>query len=462
MTMRRLTVALVLAGTLTGGAKTYEANWESLDSRPVPQWWTEAKFGIFIHWGLYSVPAYAPFDGKNVYACYAEWYQGRMIGDQGSTATQAFRAHHEKFYRSQPYANFGSQFTARFFEPAKWAELFRKAGAKYVVLTSKHHDGYALWPSPETPYYNSVAFGPGRDLCGELTAAVKAAGLKSGFYYSLMEYANPAYRAAESNKTLRAWSDAMNIPQMKELVENYKADIIWPDGEWNHTDEDWKSVEFLQWLYNESSMKDTIVADDRWGKGCRGKHGGHYTTEYGHGDEGVKAAATMHPWEECQGLGRSFGYNRFETTSEYKDPTACVRTLADVVSRGGNLLLDIGPDADGLIPPIMEDRLLAMGRWLAVNGEAIYGTTSWDDRPKTMAGDGVYYTCKGSTLYAIVFAKAEKVTVRKAGAVKAVSLLGSDRTISWKSSGDAVEIDIPAFRPGEAPCEHALVFKLAR
>ena len=166
----------------------YEATWESIDSRPVPKWWRDAKFGVFIHWGPYAVPAYAPLDSNNVYACYSEWYHGRLLKGH-----PAFAGHHAAHYGGVPYGNFAAQFTARFFDPAKWASLFRRAGAKYVILTSKHHDGYALWPSPESPYWNSAAVGPGRDIAGELTAAVKAEGLRSGFYYSLLEYANPAY-----------------------------------------------------------------------------------------------------------------------------------------------------------------------------------------------------------------------------------------------------------------------------
>jgi len=455
--MKKLAFALVTTVTLASWAAHYEANWESLDRRETPQWFSDAKFGIFIHWGIYSVPAYAPFDKENVYACYAEWYQGRMIGAQGTRGQKAFQAHHKAFYGDQPYANFAPQFTARFFKPEAWARLLKKAGAKYVVLTSKHHDGYALWPSAQSPYFNSCVLGPGRDLCGEITRAMKAEGLKSGFYYSLMEYANPVYTAAETNGGMVAWSHAMNFPQMKELVEKYQADILWADGEWKHPAEEWDSVGFLTWLYNESSMKDSIAVNDRWGK-VRGQHGGYYTTEYGHGEEGVKAGDYIHPWEECQGIGRSFGYNRFETTEQYKSREKCVETLVDIVSRGGNLLLDIGPDADGLIPVIFEDRLLAMGRWLDVNGEAIYGTRAWAKRPKTMKKDRVYFTEKGTSLYVISFGNAP-ITVRDVGPVAAVSLLGSARKVDFTSTGADLLI-----QPDESPApgDYAKVWKVAR
>ena len=188
--MRIPVMAMAALAATAATAETYEAKWESLDRRPVPQWWCDAKFGIFVHWGPYAVPAYAPLDKDNVYACYSEWYHGRCIG---SSPTAAITNHHAKFYGKAPYGNFAAQFKAEHFDPAAWADLFRRAGAKYAVLTSKHHDGYALWPSPESPYYNAVMLGSGRDLAGEFTRAMKAAGLRSGFYYSLLEYANPKY-----------------------------------------------------------------------------------------------------------------------------------------------------------------------------------------------------------------------------------------------------------------------------
>ena len=175
--MKRLLFAFALAAASSGLAETYEAKWESLDKRPVPSWWTEAKFGIFIHWGPYAVPAFGNVskDGKFAWDCYAEWYQGFMLKGK-----KPYLDHHEKFYHNAPYGNFAAQFKAEHFDAAEWAKLFRKAGAKYVVLTSKHHDGYALWPSPESPYYNSVAVGSGRDLAGEFCKAMRDAGLRRG------------------------------------------------------------------------------------------------------------------------------------------------------------------------------------------------------------------------------------------------------------------------------------------
>ena len=439
-----------VASALGAGVKTYEASWASLNTRPCPQWWKDAKFGIFIHWGTYSVPAFAPYDKANVYGCYAEHY--------GNPAQQrkypAIPAYHAKHHPDKSYCDFAAEFKAEHFDPAAWAELFKRAGAKYVVLTSKHHEGFALWPSAQSPYYNAGAMGPNRDLCGELTEAVKAAGLHMGFYYSLLEWRHPLYNKDDIGKFV----ERVNLPQLKDLVVRYKPEIVWTDGEWDYPWPVWRGPEFLAWLYNDSPVKDTVVANDRWGKGFRGKCGDHYTTEYEDLTHDGEASDT-HPWEECRGIGLSFGYNKFETTEHYLSNEACIETLCDKVSRGGNLLLNIGPTADGLIPVIMEERLLSIGKWLSVNGEAIYGTTAWKKHPANMKKSRVYFTQKGNALYAIVFGSAEKVVVPDCGAVKSVSLLGSDREIQWTQNGGSLEIDMPTFRLGAAPSEHALVFK---
>ena len=454
--MKRIqaTALFALAALVAFADAKYEANWNSLNTRPCPQWWKDARFGIFVHWGVYSVPAFAPHDTNSVYECYAEHYANPKRWEKEDSA---FPAYHARHHPGKSYGDFVADFTAVDFDPAAWAALFRRSGAKYVVLTSKHHDGFALLPSAYSPYFNAGMTGPKRDLCGELTEAVRAAGLHMGFYYSLLEWRHPLCNKDDIGKFV----EQVNLPQLKELVVRYRPEIVWTDGEWDYPWEVWRGPEFLSWLYNESPVKDTVVANDRWGAGFRGKCGDHYTTEYediAHDGE----ASDSHPWEECRGIGLSFGYNRYETTQQYLSDEACIETLCDKVSRGGNLLLNIGPTAEGLIPVIMEERLLAIGRWLEVNGEAIYGTVAWEKRPRDMKKNRVYFTKKGDVLYAIVFGSAEKVFVPGAGEVDSVTLLGGDREISWTRSGDDVEIEMPLFRQGAAPCAHALVFKLAK
>ena len=367
--------ALALSEIQSGAP--YEATWESVDARPTPAWFTEARFGVFIHWGVYSVPAWGP-KGR-----YAEWYWNDMQDRNGETWQ-----FHERMYGADfAYQDFAPDFTAELFNPDHWADAIARSGARYIVLTSKHHEGFALWPSMESWNWNSADIGPHRDLCGELTEAVKARGLKMGFYFSFYEWFNPLYRS-----DLPRYVDQHMLPQLKDLVVRYEPDIVWPDGEWDHPGEAWRSPEFLAWLFNESPVRDRVAVNDRWGGDCRGRHGGFYTTEYGHQSENVR---DDHPWEECRGIGGSFGYNRNETLEDYASATDLVRLLVDTVSRGGNLLLNIGPTADGRIPVIMEQRLAEIGAWLDVNGASIYATQAgpWRDLSwgRTTQGDGRVY-----------------------------------------------------------------------
>ena len=423
------------------------------DSRPCPQWWKDAKFGIFVHWGVYSVPAFAPTSGDKFYSCYAEHYRGRL-----QNGVDAFVKHHEKTYPGKSYADFASQFTAENWKPAEWAELFRRAGAKYVVLTSKHHDGFALWTSKESPNWNSMEVGPKRDICAELSEAVKNAGLRMGLYYSLFE----CNRLKGDGKVEKRFVDEVNIPQLKDIVLKFSPEIVWSDGQWRVPKDISRSDEFLSWLYNESPVRDTVVVNDRWWNGSRGRSGDFYTTEYDHAGKGENEKKN-HPWEECRGIGRSFGYNRFERAEHYLTDAQCIETLCDKVSRGGNFLLNVGPDATGLIPPIMEERLLSIGKWLDVNGEAIYGTTAWEGRPKDMKKDRVYYTAKPDVLYAICVAWPQaKLRVPGCADATSVSLLGSKVPVAFSCDGNDIVIDPPPMHPGILPCQHAWTFKISR
>ncbi len=449
--------------------KKYEPNWKSLDSRPVAPWFADAKFGIFIHWGLYSVPAWSPK------GTYAEWYQfflqDRKVtyGNGEFTGNEVFEHHVNKYGEDFTYYQFAPMFKAELFNPDEWAELFKKAGAKYIVLTSKHHEGYALWPSKEANdrgfRWNSMDIGPHRDLIGELEKAIRKTDIKFGLYYSLYEWYHPLW----VNDKEKFVSEHL-FPQFKDLIESYKPDIIWPDGEWELTDKQWKSPELLTWLFNESSVAKTIVINDRWGKDLRKKHGGYFTTEY---EETVEYGK---PWEECRGMGFSFGYNQAEDIQDYNSPKALVLTLVDIVSHGGNLLLDIGPNANGKIPPIMQERLLQIGKWLKTNGEAIYGTKKWkkpvqwsegnrDYKPEGMlvGGDMVlkqtidpepgyavkelFFTQKNGALYTILPKWPKKKIIVKgvnATANAKVYLLGQKGNLTWKNKSKDLIIEIPS------------------
>lgn len=455
--MKKKVSLLLLAVTLsfTSILAQYEANWESLDKREIPEWWTDAKFGIFIHWGLYSVPAYAPVNEvEGIYEKYAEHYYNRLLN-----GNELFTNFHKNNYGDNfKYTDFATMFKAEHFNPNEWAELFKKAGAKYVVLTSKHHDGFCLWPSTQTPHFNSVVMGPHLDIIDTLSVAVRNKGLNFGLYYSLLEWAHPLY----STSTIEKWVDTHMIPQMKELVNNYKPEIIFSDGEWDYDSKTLKSEQFLAWLFNESPVKNSVVVNDRWGKETRSMHGDYYTTEYDlvHNNEGIGDKAD-HPWEESRGIGTSYGYNRFETTDHYLSSKELIHILIDKVSNGGNFLLNVGPDGTGMIPVVMQERLLDIGSWLKMNGEAIYGSSTWKSANKT-EDPKLSFTQSNQNLYVIIKEwKREPIVVSNINRAKYVELIGYEGEIKSELREGKLIITPPQLSIDEHPSHHAWVYKIA-
>jgi alpha-L-fucosidase len=384
--------------------------------------------------------------------------------------------------------DFAPRFKAELFDAKQWADLFVRAGIKYVVPTSKHHEGFALWPSAEASRdwgrpWNVMEIGPKRDLLGELAAATRARGLKFGFYYSLYEWFNPLWL---TNRPL--YVEQHMIPQFKDAVTRYSPSIIFADGEWDLSSKDWKSEELLAWLFNESPCQDDVVVNDRWGKDTRHKHGGYWTTEYAAGMQDGS-----HPWEENRGMGFSYGLNRAERIDDYKSSRELILVLIDLVSRGGNFLLDIGPAADGTIPPIMEQRLLEIGDWLKVNGEAIYGTRfagrscQWTEGRKPnqeygefkvkynlldqvgqtptngLAVKQVFFTKKPDALYAITAGWPGQTLVLhdlKIPQNVTVTMLGVPGTLRSSKNGNTFTITTPELAPDAAPCRFAYTFKI--
>jgi alpha-L-fucosidase len=478
--MKKTVIPFVLLAfhTIIFAQKRYEPNWESIDSRPVPSWYEDAKFGIFIHWGLYSVPSWAPTNPDNVYEKYAEWYwyryeEGKKAvrekqnpdnlspeeqsqKNAGSTAQDFVRFHTENYGKDFQYQDFVSGFKAEFFQPDLWADIIKNSGAKYVVLTSKHHDGFALWPSIQSWNWNSVDVGPHRDLCGELTKSVKEKGLKMGFYYSLYEWYNPLYKADPAR-----YVDEHMIPQMKDLVTRYEPEVLFTDGEWEHPSETWKSTQFLSWLFNESKVKNQIVIYDRWGAETRSKHGGVFTTEYDlvH-DDNANTSSFGHVWEDCRGIGGSFGFNRNEQLKDYATSEKLIETLIDKVARGGNLLLNVGPTADGRIPIIFRQRLADIGEWLSVNGEAIYGSRKWSKAPAITPNTTLFFTQNKSAVYAVTTVWNDEIVVDNILSVKQVTMLGYNGKIRYSHQGTQLKIKSPSITPADNPCRYAWVFKI--
>ncbi len=473
--MKKIFCIAVLFITTSSFAQTYQPTWESLDSRPVPQWFKDAKFGIFIHWGVYSVPAYSTVGN------YAEWYQNGL--ENGDSARIKF--HKEKF-GNRTYYDLANDFKAELFNPDEWAKLFEASGAKYIVLTSKHHDGFCLWPSKEANRdwgfpWNAKDVGPKRDLLGDLFKAVRKTSVHAGMYYSLYEWYNPIWKVDKSKYAIEhAW------PQMKDLINAYKPDVFWTDGDWEASDSVWKSKEFLAWMYNESPVKDKVVTYDRWGGDVRFHHGAVFTPEYQ-----PNVDFEDHYWEESRGMGYSYGYNRAEDAWDYNSAQSLVLHLIDKVSRGGNFLLDIGPDAHGKIPPIMEERLLQIGEWLKINGEAIYNTVRWKvpaqwsegkrdyhakggdvmlkltvDPDPGYAVKEIFYTYndKTNSLYAI-FPKypSDRKLILKDVVLPAnttISFLSTKENVSWKQDGKNVVVNLSDYDPNKIKAPYAYVLKI--
>lgn len=422
----------LLADRAEAQDSTSAPSWTELAQRTPPAWFEDAKFGIFIHWGAYSVPSICDT------STYSEWYQRWLDTNSHGGLVKQF---HDRVYGADfEYRQFAEQFRAELFDPAEWARIFERAGARYIVITSKHHDGFCLWPSKiasEVRGYpwNAQETGPKRDLLGDLAAAVRERGLKFGLYYSFMEWHNPVF-----DRSVPEYVERVMFPQVQDLIRRYEPAIFWPDGEWNHPDSTWRARELLDWLYSNAPNQDEFVVNDRWGKGLRGRVGDFYTTEYGDGGGGGDSYSGTRPFEECRGIGHSFAYNRIEDYDVYLSRTAAVRTLIDMVSRGGNLLLDIGPKADGTIPLIMVDRLFAIGDWLQVNGEAIHGTTKSPFR-QTPWGRA---TQKGKTVYLHVYdwPRSGQLVVPLTNEPVSARVLGGDPVPARQQGGRGLVIDL--------------------
>jgi len=429
-------------------AGPYTPDWNSLDTRPIPQWYDDAKFGIFIHWGVYSVPAWAPV------GTYAEWYWHDL--NQAGSATQAF--HNATYGAAFKYQDFNQWFTAELFNATQWADILKRSGAQYVVPTSKHHEGFTLWPSKQSWNWNVVDLKPHRDLLQELRKAVVAAGMHFGLYYSLYEWYHPLYL-----KNPPEYVTEIMLPQLYDVVTNYQPELIFSDGDWDHNSTFWQTPTFVAWLYNSSPVKDTVVVNDRWGSDTGGVHGGYFTPEY---DSKVYL---NHKWEENSGIDiHSFGYNRNTPADKYYTAEQLLNLLLRCVSNNGNLLLDIGPSSDGRIPNIMQFVLEDMGAWLTVNGEAVYGTRIWREQQEgTIDNTTLRYTQNPNTgdvyAHSLVWPGPKLVLQHPIPqATTQVTMLGVPGILKWTAvSGGGMAIEVPALTPSTLPCKYIWVFKLA-
>jgi alpha-L-fucosidase len=501
--MKKLLIAILAVQATawfsgTTKAKKYEGNWESLADYPVPAWFDDAKFGIFIHWGGYSEFGYRK-GGRG----YAEHTPKMIYAD-----SEHYYPVVEKRYGARPpefgYKDLLREFKAEKWDPEQWAELFDQAGAKYVVLTAEHHDGYALWDSDLTDWC-ATKIGPMRDLVGELGKAVRKRGLKyapsyhrerhPGFFANDL-YAIESEPRADIAEEIRRMPSAEGlygpfsytdefiadyVARWREIQNKYRPDFMWIDDIpifYKPGGGGPQAEKFLQACAD--MIADYFNAAQEWGievylnnkganqnwpvnLGCLEKDNLQFE------DIGVK-------WENPATLATSYGYMAMEEEGDlYQSSEKFIHLLADVVSKNGNLLLNIGPRGDGIIPEGMQDRLLGIGAWLDVNGEAIYGSRPWktfgesirtlesrrDQFGRHMINStGIRYTRAkdGMAVYAILLERPDAVTLTsfKGEVVKEVELIGSSARIDWGVTDSGLEVKLPA----EKPCDAAYVLKI--
>jgi len=446
------TIILLFVGIFVCTYGQYQPNWKSINSRPLPAWYNEAKFGIMVVWGVYSVPSWGNWS-EFTYSPDAAWYWHRLeFPETDNSCTLNF---HNKTYGMQTtYQDFVQDFTAELWDPNKMAQIIAYSGAKYMVITSKYHDGFCLWPSAQSWNWNSVNIGPLRDIVGELAAAVRNTDVKFGVYHSLYEWFNPIYLQDQSSGTpprTHYYIDQVLMPQLKDLVNTYQPDLIWADGDWDQPSSYWESVDFLAWLYNDSPVKDVVVTNDRWGYDCRGKNGGYYTPYDGYDPGHIQT----HKWEDSATIGTSYGYNRHEDIAIFSTATQLIQVFCMIVSTGGNLILGVGPSRDGQIPVLVQERLAEMGTWLQFNGEAIYSTNPWRIQNDTAAED-VWFSQVNTTqsVYAMFFNWPENGVLELKhpipGEFTEVTLLGNSNTtqnLKWGYDGSVMTVNLPPFSP---------------
>ncbi|MHA1147487.1 MAG: alpha-L-fucosidase [Promethearchaeota archaeon] len=463
----------------------YKPKKRSLKKHEVPDWFHDAKLGIFIHWGLYSVPAFAitgidikenvrkhGMEGQFRESCYAEWYQN-SLRIKGSTTE---KYHKEKYGENFSYEDFVPMFNDAIeqWNPEEMVDLFKTIGAKYVVLVTKHHDGFLLWPS-KYPNPKKENYTANRNIVGELTEAVKKVGLKMGFYYSgtfdwsfnpnpikdvmsfiqngvttsqYIEYVNHHwYELIDEYEPIILWNDIGYPPGTKinEIFAYYYNKI--PDGlindRWLQLPKwlrkilklwPWKQI--VIWAVNKAFLKGSARMPVNY-------HCDYLTPEYG-----VFKSISKKKWEQTRGIGKSFGYNQFETEEDHLSEEELIHEFVDLVSKNGNFLLNVGPKADGTIPEIQKKRLIWLGDWLKINGEAIFGTRPWSRAEAITIDDlQVRFTQRNEFLYAILLGKSvdQKIIIKnlKICPYADIYLLGYEKKLLWEQKGKDLLIKFP-------------------
>jgi len=470
----------------------YEATWESVRAHEVPTWFHDAKLGIFLHWGLYSVPGWAPqvADIQSLMRDegpahmlannpYAEWYLNSMQIPHSPT-----QQHHSATYGdSHPYSAFAEEFNQRSegADLGALAALCNRAGARYVVVTTKHHDGFCLWPSAQL-HPKMGAYHTSRDLVGDLTQAVVAHGMRMGLYYSggydwpyndaVLSRASDAVLAVPTGEGYRSYAEA----HVRELIDRYRPSVLWNDIGWpaggnlaalfahcyNTVEECAINDRWLESNLPRNAVTDLVVrgagelAERMWRfipqhrKELTFPAANHYdftTPEYKQFDR-----ISERKWEATRGVGHSFGANRHERPEDIVTATELVRSFVDIVAKNGNLLIGIGPEPDGTIPEVQRAPLEGLGAWLSVNGEAIYGTRPWTTAEGvTTEGTPLRFTQREDLVYAILTeAPGERrFSLRDIDAsdVTDIRLVGVEDGLEWSTVDGRLHITLPERLP---------------
>ncbi len=467
-----------LPGELPPGP--FQPSWDSLKRNyRVPAWFYEAKFGLFMHWGLYTVPAY-----------HNEWYEKHMYG-----ADRAWHAAHFGPQDKFGYKDFIPLFTCRDFDPDAWADLFRKSGARFVVPTAEHHENFAMWDSKVTPF-NARAMGPHRDLIGELAKAVRARGLKFGVSNHGIEnfqFINPPADLAADLKAKHAdlydpkWADFYNVADRSdaacekflvnwfernvELIDKYQPDMLWFDNGVDQRYLDPLKLRIAAYYYNRAAQwgKEVSISTKKAAYAPSGTNTETIGSIIDFEKIGTRSPAGIRTgaWQVDHPIGSTWGY-----TSDMKvsGPASIVAALADTASKNGTLLLNLSPKSDGTFPEEQRTTLLGVGEWLAVNGEAIYGTHNWSlfgqGGGRGQNGVHVRFTVKGDALYAIVFGEpaASRAVVLTPLAVQPqtgdritrVTLLGTPGELAFIQDATGLQVTLPA----TLPSRYASVLKI--
>lgn len=296
------------------------------------------------------------------------------------------------------YQDFAAQFTCELFNATEWAEIFADSGAKYVVLTSKHHEGFTLYPSTYSYSWNSMDVGPNRNIIKEVADAVRQKSLKFGIYYSLYEWFNRMYIDDKFHGFLQQnYVNNKMLPELKEIVKLFRPEVVWSDGEWEAPDEYWRSKEFLAWLYNDSPVHETVIANDRWGMATLCKHGDIYTCT----DRFNPGVLQKHKFENAMTIDKSSWGHRVNTKiSDYYTSSELIKEIVSTIAINGNILINVGPTKYGTIEAIFADRLRDMGKWLRINGEGVYGTRPWQYQKE---GNSTWFTFKSGDVRDKIF-----------------------------------------------------------